>query len=122
MFTISLKRASDPFRVVKVFCKVLGVISYEKNSNAYILSVLNNVAWIFIQLAMILPSFVFLSHNLNNVPNAIEVLRFLFPAILYLIKYFILIFTKPNLARLLNEFEDLIRSSTYRKQTFLLIH
>lgn len=111
MFTISSLSASDPFGAVKLVCKVLGVHSYEKNSSSSNFSVFLNIVFIIVLFALVLPCLAFFLHNLSDVNNAAEVLSILFPATLHLGQYFILVSTKPHLAALFREFEDLIQSS-----------
>lgn len=96
------------FSAVKSVCKVLGVHFYEKNSSLYSLNLFINSVLVVLQLALMLPSLAYFVRYSSDVNDAAEVLSILFPSVLYLWQYFILILTKPHLTVLFNGFEELI--------------
>lgn len=106
---MSVESAFEPFSAVKGVSKVLGILSSKKKS----FGVFINICLVFLQLALILPCFAYFIRYLSDVNVAAEVLSVLFPATLHLGQYFILIFTKPKLGFVFDQFEELIRRSMY---------
>lgn len=111
---MSSKSAVEAFSAVKIVCKVLGIFSYEKNSSGYQIGLFINIILLIVQLCLILPVSTYFIKYSTNVNDTAEVLSILIPALLHLGQYFILIFTKPNLAILFGEFEHLIHESMYK--------
>lgn len=109
--TMASESTADPFSAVKSVCKILGVYFYGKDSSSNNFSILINIILVILQLALILPSFAYFIRYSSDVNDAAEVLSILFPAILHLGQYFILVFTKPHLIALFNDFEELIIQS-----------
>lgn len=102
---------SDAFSSVKCVCKFLGIISYKENLFLNILSGVINIVFLAIQFALIFPSLAYFIENISVVANAAEVLSILFPAILHVCQYLLLVFTKTYLIVLFNDFEMLIDKS-----------
>lgn len=120
MLTMSSTSASDAFCAVKGMCKVLGVISHEKNSFSFNLSIFINIISLALQFALCLPLLAYFLYS-SDVNDAAEVLSILFPVVLHLGQYFILVLTKPQLAALFQEFEDLIQSSAFNFRLHFMI-
>lgn len=100
------------FSAVKSVCKFLGVYFYEKSLPLNHLNIVINITLVVLQLALVLPSSAYFIQKSSNVNDAAEVLSILFPAILHLGQYFILVFTKPHLTHIFNNFEEIINQST----------
>lgn len=114
-FKMSPKSAFDEselksFGAVKGVCKVLGICSYRK---PYLNTLANfiNIILIILQLALVLPSIAYFIRYLSDVNDAAEVLSILFPSVLHLGQYSILVFTKLHLVVLLEHFEELLDRS-----------
>ena len=106
------KSVRRSFSAVKSVCKFLGVYFYEESLPLNYLNILINIILVVLQLALVLPSLAYFIQKSSNVNDAAEVLSILFPSTLHLGQYFILVFTKPHLTHIFNNFEDLINQST----------
>lgn len=104
--------SESAFSSVKGVCKVLGIFTYEKSSYFYHFGIVENIILIIVQLALIVPCLAYFVQFSSDVNVAAEVLSILFPSILHLGQYSILVFTKTNLLLLFKEFENLIQKST----------
>lgn len=103
---------SEAFSSVKIVCKFLGICIYKDVSLFNSWSFFINIILIVFQLTLILPSLAYFLRYLSNVDKAAEVLSILFPSILHLWQYLIIIFTKSHLETLFHDFEELIEKST----------
>lgn len=113
------KSESGAFSAVKIVCKSLGIYFYEHNPFFNKLSILLNALLIILQVALALTSFAYFVRDLSDMDDATEVLSIFFPSILHLWQYFILVFSKPQLKTLFNDFEELIDNSTYGELNIL---
>lgn len=104
--------SKSAFGAVKGVCKVLGIFVYKKSFLNRLENSVNIILIIF-QLTLILPSLAYLIRYLSNVNDAAEVLSILFPSILHLGQYSILVLTKPHLLLLFQNFEELLDKSAY---------
>lgn len=107
--------SKSAFSSVKGVCKVLGIFTYAKNSYFYRIGIVENIILIIVQLALIVPCLAYFVQYSSDVNVAAEVLSILFPSILHLGQYSMLVFTKTNLLLLFEEFENLIQKSTPEK-------
>lgn len=105
------KSTPESFSAVKRVCKFLGVYFYDKDSSFNNLTIFINTVLFIFQFALVLSCLAYFLRYSSDVNDAAEVLSFLFPSILHLGQYCILVFTKPQLIVLFNNFEELIELS-----------
>lgn len=101
----------EPFCAVKRMCKYLGIHIYQENVSSNYSTIFINIILILLLLFLVLPCLAYFIRYSSDVNDAAEVLSILFPSILHLGQYFILVFTKPHLTHLFNDFEELIDQS-----------
>lgn len=108
------------FRVVKMACKMMGIYLYDQYSQLNTVAILINFILIIVQLALIIPSSVYLFYS-TDVGDAIEVLSVLFALILNFGQYLIFVFTKFKLRLLFDNFQEMIdeRKLTILNDNFL---
>lgn len=93
----------------------LGAYFYRKNSLSHRLSVFLNYICVFLQFALFSTLSAYFVRHISQMNKAAECLSIWFPSAMHLAQYFILVLTKPHLAVLFGEFENLIEKSTFKK-------